>query len=77
MGSRPTVKCHRGGLLTLRFGQMLTHRWGLGLRIEMGGGGADGKTSATSGLGLEAQFNPLRDLAVRGRGAGLRQRDGS
>ena len=30
----------------------------------MGRGGGDGNTSATSGLGLEAQFNPLRDLAV-------------
>jgi hypothetical protein len=54
----------QGSLYTLRLGQMLTRRWGLGLRFEVGSGKADGQTRGVGGLGLEVQFNPIRDLAL-------------
>jgi hypothetical protein len=51
---------------------MLTDRWGLGFRGEGGGGGGNGKTWETFGFGLDAQFNPVSNLAVHlGLGVGV------
>ena len=65
----------RGGLFTYGLGQMLTDRWGLGFRAE-GGGGAGGsgkgRTWTTFGLGLDAQLNPVSNLALHlGLGVGV------
>jgi hypothetical protein len=67
----------RGGLLTYGLGQMLTDRWGLGFRAEGGGGagaeaGGKGRTWETFGFGLDAQFNPVSNLALHlGLGVGV------
>ena len=64
----------RGSLFTYGLGQMLTERWGLGFRAEGGGasGGGNGKTWATFGFGVGAQFNPAGNFAVHlGLGVGV------
>jgi hypothetical protein len=56
---------------TIRFGEMLTERWGLGLAIEDGGASRRNITTAITGLTLEAQARLWRHLAVHaGVGAG-------
>src|SRR6185437_2208919 len=56
---------------TLRFGEMLTDRWGLGLAIESGSAVRSGITTQIAGLTLEAQARLWRHLAVHaGIGAG-------
>lgn len=52
----------------IRLGQMLTSRFGLGLRIDVGGAKSGSKTYATGGLGVEAQVNVWRDLAIQAGG---------
>jgi len=56
---------------TLRFGEMLTERWGLGLALEGGSAGRAGVTTQIVGLTLEAQARLWRHLAAHaGLGAG-------
>jgi hypothetical protein len=59
-----------GSDLTLRAGQMLTRRFGLGLQIHSGGAKGQGQTASLFGLGVEGQFELVRQLTVRG-GVGL------
>jgi len=68
-------KGHRDGVgwgpaYTLRFGEMLTERWGLGLAIETGSAKRRGVSLGMGGLTLEAQAQLWRHLALRA-GAGL------
>jgi hypothetical protein len=57
---------------TLRFGEMLTDRWGLGLAIEGGSAARAGLTTQLAGLTLEAQARLWRHLAAHaGVGAGV------
>lgn len=51
---------------TLRFGEMLTDRWGLGLAIEGGSAARAGVTTQIVGLTLEAQARLWRHLAAHG-----------
>jgi hypothetical protein len=60
----------RGSLLSLRLGELVTRRFGLGLRIDLGGAKSGPQTAGLYGLGLEAQWELARNLAVRG-GVGL------
>jgi hypothetical protein len=60
----------RGADLTLRAGQLLTRRFGLGLQIHSGSTKGEGQTASLFGLGVEAQFELVRQLTLRG-GAGL------
>jgi hypothetical protein len=54
-----------GGLAyTLRFGEMLTDRWGLGLAIEGGSAAHAGITTQIAGLTMEAQARLWRHLAA-------------
>jgi hypothetical protein len=53
-----------------RFGQLVTRRFGLGLSIEEGRTKGDGQTAGIGALGLEANWELLQNLAVRG-GVGL------
>jgi hypothetical protein len=56
---------------TIRFGEMLTDRWGLGLAIAGGSGARSGVTTEVAGLTLEAQARLWRHLAAHiGVGAG-------
>jgi hypothetical protein len=55
---------------TLRLGEMLTDRWGLGLAIEGGSGARAGITTQLAGLTLEAQARLWRHLAAHA-GVGL------
>lgn len=56
---------------TLRFGEMLNDRWGLGLAIEGGSAARAGVTTQIVGLTLEAQARLWRHLAAHaGLGAG-------
>lgn len=50
----------------LRFGQMVTRHFGLGLMVHNGAAKGDGQTAGTFGLGLEAQVEVARRLAVHG-----------
>jgi hypothetical protein len=59
-----------GPAYTLRLGEMLTDRWGLGLAIEGGNAARDGVTSALFGLALEGQARLWRHLAAHA-GVGL------
>ena len=57
---------------TLRFGEMLTDRWGLGLAIEGGSAARLGITTQLAGLTLEAQARLWRHLAAHaGAGVGV------
>jgi hypothetical protein len=49
---------------TLRFGEMLTDRWGLGLAFEGGSAAHAGITSQIAGLTMEAQARLWRHLAA-------------
>lgn len=55
---------------TIRAGEMLTDRWGLGLAIEGGSGARRGVTTGIVGLTLEAQARLWRHLAAHA-GVGL------
>ena len=55
---------------TLRLGEMLTDRWGLGLAIEGGSGARGGVTTQIAGLTLEGQTRLWRHLAAHA-GVGL------
>lgn len=67
-----------GNLMTIRMGQLLTERFGLGFTFDMGG--ASGKAGKEwnevnhievfYGIGLEAQYNPWRNLGIHA-GAGM------
>ncbi len=57
-------------LFSLRLGQLLTRRFGLGLLIDGGGGKKGSRQASLFALGLEAQWELARDLAVHGA-AGL------
>ncbi len=56
--------------LSIRIGQMLTRRLGLGLNIHFGGSSGEGQSASLGGLSLEGQFEVARNLALFG-GAGL------
>ena len=59
-----------GGDLTIRLGQLLTRRFGLGLEIHFGGTSGQGQRAAIGGLAVEGQWEVARNLALHG-GAGL------
>lgn len=59
-----------GSALTIRAGQLLTRRFGLGLQIDFGGSQKGTETAGVFGLSLTAQFEVFRHLAVHG-GFGL------
>jgi hypothetical protein len=60
----------RGGDLTLRLGQLLTRRFGLGLAMHYGATSGDAQKAALGGLALEGQWEVARNLALHG-GAGI------
>ena len=55
-----------GSDLSIRLGQMVTRRFGLGLQIHSGGAKGDGQTGATLGLELEGQWEVIQNLAIHG-----------
>ncbi|HEY8925095.1 MAG TPA: hypothetical protein VIU64_11995 [Polyangia bacterium] len=50
----------------LHFGQMVTRHFGLGLLVHNGAAKGNGQTAGTFGLGLEAQVEVARRLAIHG-----------
>jgi len=50
----------------LHFGQMITRHFGLGLLVHNGAAKGNGQTAGTFGLGLEAQVEVARRLAIHG-----------
>jgi hypothetical protein len=59
-----------GGGLSLRFGQLITRRLGLGLSIDYGNARQGSERAELGAFGIEAQWELLRNVAVRG-GVGL------
>jgi hypothetical protein len=59
-----------GGGGALRLGQMLTPRFGLGIRIDSGSASDDRYAGGAGGLSVEGQMNVWRELAVHA-GIGL------
>jgi hypothetical protein len=59
-----------GGGGAVRFGQLVTRRFGLGMTLELGRAGGDGQTATITGFGPEASFAVAGNLALRG-GVGL------
>jgi hypothetical protein len=59
-----------GGNLSLRFGQLITRRFGMGLQINSGSTKGQGQQAAAGGLELEGQWELARNLAVHG-GVGI------
>jgi hypothetical protein len=55
---------------SFRFGQLVTRRFGLGLSVENGKTSGGGQQAGITALGLEASWELLHDLAVRG-GVGI------
>jgi len=55
---------------TFRFGQLVTRRFGLGLSVEDGRTSGEGQKASIGALGLEASWELIRNLAVRG-GVGI------
>ena len=53
-----------GYLGYLRVGELIAARWGLGTHFESGIGGSNGQTRKTAGAGIDAQFNPVGNLAI-------------
>lgn len=49
---------------TIRVGQLLTRRLGLGMQIDVSGASGDGQTSSLVGLGLGGQVEIARNLAL-------------
>lgn len=56
--------------MTIRLGQMLTPRLGLGLQIDTSGASGDGRTASLIGLGISGQMEVARNLALHA-GIGL------
>lgn len=54
----------RGYTMSLRLGQLLTERFGLGFQLDIGGGSRKGETSSTIGLGLGGQMVLAPNLAL-------------
>jgi len=59
-----------GGEFSLRFGQLVTRRFGLGLQFHFGSAKGDGQTASTFGMELEGQWELVRNLALHA-GAGV------
>lgn len=55
-----------GQLITFRLGQLVTRRFGLGLRFDGGGAAKAPHKAALAGLGIEAQWELASNLAVHG-----------
>jgi hypothetical protein len=55
---------------SFRFGQLVTRRFGLGLSVENGSTSGSGQKAGITALGLEANWELLHNLAVRG-GVGI------
>jgi Ca2+-binding RTX toxin-like protein len=55
-----------GGNLSIRFGQLITRRFGMGLQINSGSTRGQGQNAAAGGLELEAQWELARNLAAFG-----------
>jgi hypothetical protein len=55
-----------GQLISLRLGQLVTRRFGLGLRFDGGGAAKGPHKAALAGLGIEAQCGLAGNLAVNG-----------
>src|SRR5437660_12602146 len=53
-----------GDLFSLRLGQLVTRRFGLGLRIDAGGAAKGPQKTTLAGLGIEAQWELVTNLAV-------------
>lgn len=60
----------RGGILGIRFGQLVTRRFGLGLQINVGSTRGEAQKATLGGLELEAQWELARNLAAFG-GVGI------
>jgi hypothetical protein len=54
----------RGSALSLRLGQLLTPRFGLGFQLDLGGGSHGDDTASTIGLGLGGQVVLAPNLAL-------------
>jgi hypothetical protein len=59
-----------GSAFSLRLGQMVTRRFGLGLQIDSGLAKKDTRSANIAGISLAAQLEIVRNLAVHG-GSGL------
>ena len=59
-----------GSGLSIRMGQMMTKRFGLGLEIDFGGSANGPEKASVFGLSMAAQWELLRNFAVHG-GVGL------
>lgn len=59
-----------GSAYSLRLGQLLTRRFGMGLFLDVGGSAKEKRTAGLIGFGLDLQFELARNLATRG-GFGL------
>jgi hypothetical protein len=59
-----------GNGYALRFGQLVTRRFSLGLAIELGGTKGDGQSASIIALGMESSWALVGNLAVRG-GVGI------
>jgi hypothetical protein len=55
---------------TIRVGQLLTPRLGLGIQLDVSGASGDGKTASLIGLGVAGQVEIARNLALHA-GVGL------
>jgi opacity protein-like surface antigen len=55
---------------TIRVGQLLTRRLGLGMQIDVSGASGDGQTASLIGLGVTGQVEIARNLALHA-GVGL------
>ena len=53
-----------GGEFSLRFGQLVTRRFGLGLQFHFGSAKGDGQTASTFGMELEGQWELVRNLVI-------------
>ncbi|HEY4188573.1 MAG TPA: hypothetical protein VGP07_26115 [Polyangia bacterium] len=54
----------RGSEFSLRFGQLVTRRFGLGLQFHFGAAKGDGQTASTFGMELEGQWEIVRNLTL-------------
>ena len=55
-----------GSDLSIRLGQMVTRRFGMGLQIHSGGAKGDAQTASTIGLEFEGQWEIIQNLALHG-----------
>jgi len=53
-----------GGEFSLRFGQLVTRRFGLGLQFHFGTAKGDGQTASLFGMELEGQWELVRNLVI-------------